>query len=182
MFEIPAGGRRFRALELLVKQKRLARNALVPCVVREKGSDKERHHSLGLVAIRFLALTDSRRGDAIALQWNWIDAANATLCLGDSKTGESVRPIGRAALELLDGLPCVSDHVFAAGAGRTDYQGLPNIWRLVQATSRSEGLSAASEGPLDGITLHSFRHSFASHADELGCSMSTRHRVFPIMT
>jgi ParB family transcriptional regulator, chromosome partitioning protein len=34
-FEIPAGGRRFRALELLVKQKRLAKTALVPCVVRE---------------------------------------------------------------------------------------------------------------------------------------------------
>ena len=34
MFEIPAGGRRYRALALLAKQKRLARNALVPCVVR----------------------------------------------------------------------------------------------------------------------------------------------------
>lgn len=34
MFEVPAGGRRFRALELLVKQKRLAKTALVPCVVR----------------------------------------------------------------------------------------------------------------------------------------------------
>ena len=30
MFEVPAGGRRFRALEILVKQKRLARNALIP--------------------------------------------------------------------------------------------------------------------------------------------------------
>ena len=34
MFEVPAGGRRYRALELLVKQKRLAKVALVPCVVR----------------------------------------------------------------------------------------------------------------------------------------------------
>ena len=41
MFEIPAGGRRFRALELLVRQKRLARNALVPCVVREDGVAEE---------------------------------------------------------------------------------------------------------------------------------------------
>jgi ParB family chromosome partitioning protein len=37
MFEIPAGGRRYRALELLVKQKRLAKTAPVPCVVREGG-------------------------------------------------------------------------------------------------------------------------------------------------
>ncbi|WP_374252982.1 ParB/RepB/Spo0J family partition protein [Xanthobacter sp.] len=33
MFEVPAGGRRYRALELLVKQKRLAKAAPVPCVV-----------------------------------------------------------------------------------------------------------------------------------------------------
>lgn len=41
MFEVPAGGRRFRALELLVKQKRLARTAPVPCVVREGGIAEE---------------------------------------------------------------------------------------------------------------------------------------------
>lgn len=33
MFEVPAGGRRFRALELLVKQKRMNKTAPVPCVV-----------------------------------------------------------------------------------------------------------------------------------------------------
>jgi ParB family chromosome partitioning protein len=39
MFEIPAGGRRYRALELLVKQKRLAKTAPVPCVVRDPSTD-----------------------------------------------------------------------------------------------------------------------------------------------
>ena len=37
MFEVPAGGRRYRALELLVKQKRMARTQPVPCVVRDGG-------------------------------------------------------------------------------------------------------------------------------------------------
>ncbi|WP_375304439.1 ParB/RepB/Spo0J family partition protein [Bradyrhizobium sp. A11] len=37
MFEVPAGGRRYRALELLVKQKRMAKTQVVPCVVREGG-------------------------------------------------------------------------------------------------------------------------------------------------
>jgi ParB family chromosome partitioning protein len=41
MYEIPAGGRRYRALELLVKQKRLAKTAPVPCVVREGGIPEE---------------------------------------------------------------------------------------------------------------------------------------------
>ena len=39
MFEIPAGGRRYRALELLVKQKRLAKTTPVPCVVRDPATD-----------------------------------------------------------------------------------------------------------------------------------------------
>src|ERR1700694_3142379 len=41
MFEVPAGGRRFRALELLVKQKRLAKTQPVPCVVRTDGLGEE---------------------------------------------------------------------------------------------------------------------------------------------
>ncbi|UWQ95500.1 ParB/RepB/Spo0J family partition protein [Rhodobacteraceae bacterium M385] len=41
MFEIPAGGRRFRALELLVKQKRLNRTAPVPCIIRTNGLAEE---------------------------------------------------------------------------------------------------------------------------------------------
>jgi ParB family transcriptional regulator, chromosome partitioning protein len=41
MFEVPAGGRRYRALELLVKQKRLSRSAPIPCVVRTEGLAEE---------------------------------------------------------------------------------------------------------------------------------------------
>ncbi|MGY3103422.1 ParB family chromosome partitioning protein [Bradyrhizobium sp. LM6.9] len=37
MFEVPASGRRYRALELLVRQKRMAKTQAVPCVVREGG-------------------------------------------------------------------------------------------------------------------------------------------------
>ena len=39
--EIPAGGRRYRALELLVKQKRLAKTAPIPCVIRTDGIAEE---------------------------------------------------------------------------------------------------------------------------------------------
>jgi ParB family chromosome partitioning protein len=37
MFEVPAGGRRYRALEHLVKQKRMAKTQAVPCVIRDGG-------------------------------------------------------------------------------------------------------------------------------------------------
>jgi ParB family chromosome partitioning protein len=41
MFEVPAGGRRYRALEILVKQKRLAKTAPIPCVIRIGGLAEE---------------------------------------------------------------------------------------------------------------------------------------------
>ncbi len=41
VFEVPVGGRRFRALELLVKQKRMTKTQPVPCVVRSGGLAEE---------------------------------------------------------------------------------------------------------------------------------------------
>src|SRR5215207_3550554 len=41
LYEVPAGGRRFEALKLLVKGKRLAKNAPVPCIVKSDGSPEE---------------------------------------------------------------------------------------------------------------------------------------------
>jgi ParB family chromosome partitioning protein len=41
MFEIPAGGRRYRALQMLVKQKRMAKTQAVPCIVKTDGVAEE---------------------------------------------------------------------------------------------------------------------------------------------
>jgi ParB family chromosome partitioning protein len=41
MYEVPAGGRRYRALQLLVQQDRLAPDAPIPCVVRIAGIAEE---------------------------------------------------------------------------------------------------------------------------------------------
>jgi ParB family chromosome partitioning protein len=40
-YEVQAGGRRYRALALLVKQKRLAKTAPIPCIIREDGIAEE---------------------------------------------------------------------------------------------------------------------------------------------
>jgi len=45
-YEVPAGGRRFRALELLVRQKRMAKNEPVPCVVNRSGKTSMEDDSL----------------------------------------------------------------------------------------------------------------------------------------
>ena len=158
---------------LSLDQYRALGDALSALEDKRTSKDKVRHHALGLAAIRYLALTGGRRGDAVELRWDWIDTANATLRLGDSKTGQSIRPIGKAALELLASLPRISDHVFASGPDSEGYQGLPKLWEVVQLEAQARATPGDTKGPLDGITLHSFRHSFASHADELGCSVPT---------
>jgi ParB family chromosome partitioning protein len=45
-YEVPAGGRRFRALELLVRQKRMAKNEPIPCVVNRSGKTSMEDDSL----------------------------------------------------------------------------------------------------------------------------------------
>ncbi|KQU81782.1 DNA-binding protein [Mesorhizobium sp. Root102] len=46
MFEVPAGGRRFLAIELLVKQKKFARTETVPCVVNRSDTTSAEEDSL----------------------------------------------------------------------------------------------------------------------------------------
>jgi len=41
LYEVPAGGRRYRALELLIKKKRLPKTAPIPCVIRTGGIAEE---------------------------------------------------------------------------------------------------------------------------------------------
>jgi ParB family chromosome partitioning protein len=41
IYDVPAGGRRYRALQLLVKQKRLARTKPIPCIIRTTGMAEE---------------------------------------------------------------------------------------------------------------------------------------------
>ncbi|NNU49124.1 ParB/RepB/Spo0J family partition protein [Rhizobium sp. WYCCWR 11279] len=45
-FDVPAGGRRYRALELLVSQKRMARTEPVPCIVKRDGEISAEDDSL----------------------------------------------------------------------------------------------------------------------------------------
>jgi ParB family transcriptional regulator, chromosome partitioning protein len=45
-FAVPAGGRRYLALGILVKQKRLAKNELIPCIVNRSGTTSAEEDSL----------------------------------------------------------------------------------------------------------------------------------------
>src|SRR6516162_2912525 len=118
-----------------------------------------------IAVARFLALTGWRSGEVLGLRWNEIDLARRTARLGDTKTGESVRPLSHAACDLLRSLTCSGDLVFPATRGNSDaiMSGFKKMWKKIAALGN---LSA-------DVTPHTLRHSFTSLANDLGYSEAT---------
>lgn len=130
------------------------------------------HSATGLECILFLALTGLRKGEAESLTWDQVSFDDRCLRLDDTKTGASVRPIGHCAWRLL----CLrrerstGRYVFPSPASADlPYRGLPGLWRTLKAKAATSSATCN----LDGITLHSLRHSFAGMADELGATLPT---------
>jgi len=115
-----------------------------------------------LAAVRFLSLTGWRSGEALGLRWSEIDLTRRTAILADTKSGRSIRPLSRAACDLLLDLPRVGDLVFAATRGQGRMSGFPKLWARI----------AKGSLPAD-LTPHSLRHSYASLAADLGYSEPT---------
>ena len=117
-----------------------------------------------ILAIRTIALTGCRRGEIANLRKSELDLTGQALRLTDTKTGASVRPIGKAALAVLRDAMDRSDGLYVFPGARDaakPFGGLPKAWeRMV--------------GPaLPGVTAHTLRHSFASVADDLGYTEAT---------
>jgi integrase len=112
-----------------------------------------------LAALRFLALTGWRAGEALALHWREVHLVRRTATLEDTKTGRSMRPLSNAACEVLRVQPYLGDDALVFG-------GVCNYRRVLQRVLSRGGL------PSD-ISAHTLRHSFASLAGDLGYSEAT---------
>jgi integrase len=115
-------------------------------------------------AVWLLALTGCRKSEVLNLRWSEVDEAGHAFRLADSKEGASVRPIGAAAFAMLPKIKAKkpAEHVLPGPRGKVGYGGLPAFWG---------GLVEKAE--LQGVTLHTLRHSFASVAGDLGYSEAT---------
>jgi integrase len=125
-------------------------------------SNTENIWPAAIAAARFLALTGWRSGEVLGLRWNEIDLARRTATLGDTKTGQSVRPLSDAACDVLRNLPRSGHLMFPAtrGTGDVVMSGFKKLWKRI---AKLGGLSP-------DVTPHVLRHSFASLAADLGYS------------
>jgi integrase len=130
------------------------------------GSALRRHQDQypGVVAaLRLIALTGVRRGEACELRWKEIDEAGQCLRLESTKTGRSTRPIGRKAVELLRSLPQADgvEWVFP----RSDHKGPADMGHAFATLFDAAGLRDARSKAL--------RRTFASVAADLGFGDAT---------
>ena len=117
-----------------------------------------------IAVIRFLAITGWRSGEVLGLSAREVDLVRRTATLGDTKTGRSIRPLSRAACDVLRGLTSnAGTLVFQATRGQGPMRGFPKFWQRV---TKLGGLAP-------DITPHTLRHSFASMAADLGYSELT---------
>lgn len=125
-------------------------------------------------AIKLAALTGMRRGEVTKLRWSEVDLRRKAIRLSDSKTGESIRPLGHAAAELLRSIcsrDCPGPFVFPSDrTSVTAFGGLPKAFgRIVECKE----LDADEQSELSDLTLHGLRHGFATTADGLGLTLPT---------
>jgi integrase len=124
--------------------------------------EREALYPAAVAALRLIALTGLRREEACALRWREIDETASCLRLETTKTGRSIRPIGRSALHLLSTLPRgPSEWVFPNrdGSGRADLK------KVVAALFDEAGLTDARS--------HDLRRSFGSLAADEGYGDAT---------
>lgn len=106
-----------------------------------------------IACLRLLLLTGCREGEILTLRWDAVDLERGQLRLADTKTGKSVRPLGKAAAALLGSLPrrAGSPYVFAGAKPGTPLREINHVWKRVRYAAG-----------LTDVRLHDLRHSVAS--------------------
>lgn len=112
-----------------------------------------------IAAIRTLALTGCRRNEIYCLKISETDLARQCFRFEDTKTGQQIRPIGKATVTYLSNVDFGHpEWMFPASHSDAPLQDNKTIKRVCEAAN------------LKNVTLHTLRHSFATVALEEGFS------------
>lgn len=108
-----------------------------------------------IAAIKLLILTGCRKSEILTLKWKYVDFDNKVLRLPDSKTNEKTIPVGRPALDILEGIDRIegNDHVLPGATKDGPYVGLQKEWERIRKWAK-----------IEDVRIHDLRRSFGSTA------------------
>lgn len=111
---------------------------------------------------RLLILTGARLNEIKTARWVYVDWEGRALRLPDSKTGPKTLQLPAPALQLLQGLPRLSDNPFLLPGGKPGQclVGVQKAWQRVR-----------QRADLADVRIHDLRHSFASVMAQAGDSL-----------
>jgi integrase len=104
---------------------------------------------------KLLAISGWRSSEWRLLKWSEVDLPRQIATLSDTKTGTSIRPLSKTAIQIIEAQPRNGEFVFAYEHGRPVSNLRPHWMRL---------------GMPSDVTPHSLRHSFASLSADMGYS------------
>jgi integrase len=117
-----------------------------------------------ILSTKLLALTGCRRAEVENLRRAEFDQAGSALRLSDSKTGESIRPVAAAAMDVLRDAMGKSNSEFvfpSSGDSSQRYRGLPKAFKRIVGNC------------VPGMTPHKLRHAFGGAGEDVGLSVPT---------
>lgn len=125
---------------------------------------RNEENPIGIAAVRALLLTGYRISEVIGMEHSWLHADQGYVHFPDTKTDGQVRPIGRAAIQLLKVLPEKRglSLFFPSDFVDRPYSGVRETLRAVCAIAG-----------IRGVTPHVLRHTFGSVAGDMGFSELT---------
>lgn len=135
----------------------------------EKGEDALSPHALA--ALRLALLTGMRKGEILALRWEWVDLENMEIRIpADShKTGAKTRKervvlLCEAACTVLESLPQKMDNPYViVGRGKKALVNLQDPWEVVRNAAGFDDEDSEKQ-----VHFHDLRRTFSSVATRLG--------------
>jgi integrase len=126
--------------------------------------DNQTRYPAAVSALRLIALTGLRREEACGLRWSEIDKASSCLRLEATKTGRSMRPVGKEAFDILDAIDKkLEDDKKAKGTFV-----FPNAGGKASADLKKALAAIFDAAGLKDARAHDMRRTFASVAAEEG--------------
>jgi integrase len=132
-------------------------------VIPKEGADAVAVSPFALAAIRLLLFTGARRGEVLALKWEYIDTDRGTARLPDSKTGAKTLSLNAPALAVLARLPRLAGTPYVFPSLTRDGGHLVRVHDAWDAIRTAAGL--------DDVRPHDLRHSHASIGVSAGVSL-----------